>query len=309
MTQQLGFRLDRGIAQYNINDHFAVLGSPVTADATQIRKQYLKIAKHLHPDVYGRPTEDKEKATQYLSKLVSPAYSMLMQGRERAEYSTILKLLAKRLMKGGQKFTPQSESAKRLAYAPTEINYRNSVLAIAEVQYVSLDEVLEHTNQLSELNLVYVLSQEGYSLFKSEPSSSSRSTNNSGRSTSTESSSVGSSSTANQTSSSAPKPSQSNGSFQGHMRAGEVYIAQKQWSFALKELRAALQLDNHNSKCHALLGLVYMNQKLVNMAKVSFQQALKLNPKEPIAMQNIDKVNSANAQKDDKKGGFFGWLG
>jgi hypothetical protein len=65
---------------------------------------------------------------------------------------------------------------------------------------------------------------------------------------------------------------------------------------------------------------VYLNQKLAGMAKVSFQQALKLNPNEPLALQYIDQVSgtmpnvAGNRQaksKDDKgkKGGFFGWLG
>ena len=62
-----------------------------------------------------------------------------------------------------------------------------------------------------------------------------------------------------------------------------------------------------------------MNQKLSGMAKVSFQQALRLNPQEPIAMQNIAKVDGtaakpnpetqAKAKETGKKGGLFGWLG
>jgi hypothetical protein len=60
-----------------------------------------------------------------------------------------------------------------------------------------------------------------------------------------------------------------------------------------------------------------MHQKLVGMAKVSFQKALKLNPEEPLAMKYINQVGgvspnvdpSKTKPKDDKKGGFFGWLG
>jgi hypothetical protein len=68
------------------------------------------------------------------------------------------------------------------------------------------------------------------------------------------------------------------------------------------------------------LGFVYLNQKLAGMAKVSFQQALKLNPNESLALQYIDQVSGTmpniasdkqSKSKDDKskKGGFFGWLG
>ncbi len=60
-----------------------------------------------------------------------------------------------------------------------------------------------------------------------------------------------------------------------------------------------------------------MNQKLVGMAKVSFQQSLKLNPEEPLALQYINQVSSTppnrdksqSKPKDAKKSGFFGWLG
>jgi hypothetical protein len=87
---------------------------------------------------------------------------------------------------------------------------------------------------------------------------------------------------------------------------------------ALKELRSAVQVDCNHSKCHALLGVVYMNQKLAGMAKLSFQQALKLNPQEPLALQCIGKVGGTTPDKSsesgknkdsEKKGGFFGWLG
>ncbi|MFM6348072.1 MAG: tetratricopeptide repeat protein, partial [Dolichospermum sp.] len=107
------------------------------------------------------------------------------------------------------------------------------------------------------------------------------------------------------------------GSSSQYIRQAENYINQKLWASALKELRSAIQVDCNNSKCHALLGFVYMNQKLSAMAKVSFQQALKLNPEEPLALQyikqvsvvspNVDK-NQANS-KEEKKGKFFGWLG
>jgi Tfp pilus assembly protein PilF len=95
----------------------------------------------------------------------------------------------------------------------------------------------------------------------------------------------------------------------GLIKQAETYISQKQWGLALKELRSALTYDRSSSKCYALLGLVYLYQKQNGMAKVSFQQALKLNPKEPIALKYIDKFTNKSATPDKKKGGFFNWLG
>lgn len=277
------FKIDRGIGQYNSSDYFAILGLPVTANALQIRKRYLNIARNLHPDVYGRAPEEKYKACEYLAKLVSPAYNMLMQDRERVEYSALLKLIAKRLMKRELKMTPKSDIAKNLLSSPSEPHYIRSVEAIARLQYQSLDKILEYTAQLSELNLIYIMYQEGYHPSLIEPPQA------------------------------IAAPLTSSNRVQNYLNLAEEYISKKQWTMALGELRAALPLEQTNSKCHALLGLVYLNQNLSGMAKVSFQQALKLNPKEPLALAHITKcvsaINKAEEDKKKKGSGFFGWLG
>jgi curved DNA-binding protein CbpA len=307
------FKIDRGIGQYNSSDYFAVLGLPVTADTSQIRKRYLSIARNLHPDVCGGTAEEKHRACEYLAKLVSPAYNMLMQDRERNEYSALLKAIAKRLMKRDLNMTPKSEIAKRLLHSPSETHYIESVEEIAKLQYQSLDKVLEYTAQLSELNLIYIMYQEGY--HPSLLAVTQGSNNNRGPHPAA----------ASQTRSSAqrfpaqnsPKEDISERSpqrVQNQLLLAEEYISKSQWTMALAELRAALQMDNANSKCHALLGFVYLNQKLMGMAKVSFQQALKLNPREPLALANIAKClnaasNNNNPDKQKKGNGFFGWLG
>ncbi|NJL42983.1 MAG: hypothetical protein HC935_05720 [Pseudanabaena sp. SU_2_4] len=69
-----------------------------------------------------------------------------------------------------------------------------------------------------------------------------------------------------------------------------------------------------------------MNQNLAVMAKTSFQKALKLDPKNAIALKYLNQSGSAQSQsasqtgkqaakqpgkqaakQDDKKGGWFGW--
>ncbi len=343
------FRIDRGIGQYDFNDYYAVLGLPLTAEASLVRKRYLLIAKCLHPDIHGRSHSEKQVATQYLSKLVNPAYNVLSQERERTEYSAILKLLGKRLMKRNQKFLPQSDIAKKYLISAQAINYEQIIREIAEAQYHDLAKALENIGLLSELNLVYILLQEGY---KHEPSISMASSSytskpnsddttiqvgNTGlnRNSSTYTNSVGNSyqmrsesqTPLRNTAAKAPIPNQAgntnnvvDGSLNQYISQAENYINQQLWASALKELRNALQFDCSSAKCHALLGFVYMNQKLSGMAKVSFQQALKINPDEPIAKQYIDQVTGLNASgsntsktdpksKDNKKGGFFGWLG
>jgi len=296
-----GFEISQGIYQYNSHDYYAILGAPITANINQIRKSYLNIAKLLHPDSYNesRCVNLKSQATQYLAKLVNPAYTFLMAEKERAEYSTILKLLAKRIIKQGEKITPISDAAKNLLYSPSLFNYERAVEAIASEQYQDLDKILERTGLISELNLIYILYQEGY---QPEP----KKVVSSQAETSFNKSKVGASPQSNNS------PTK--------IKIAEAYVAKKQWMMAIKELREYLQIDNHHSYCHSLLGLAYMNQKLDGMAKVSFQQALQLNPQEPLALANINKVSAVipqtktnsstkSEQKPAKKGGFFGWLG
>ena len=348
------FRIDRGIGHYDFNDYYAVLGLPLTAEASHVRKRYLSIAKCLHPDIYGRTPTEKQVATQYLSKLVNPAYDVLSQERERIEYSAILKLLGKRLMKRNQRFAPQSDIAKKYLISSRDINYEQAIQEIAKVQYHNLEGSLDQIGLLSELNLVHILLQEGYrhssessgssgvispkpfsngasnvpnasvannkvnSTQPNTPSSSYQMRSESQvppRSTSSASNTANAASTGSATNSS--QASNSNGSINQYMLLAENYISQKLWTSALKELRSGIQIDCSNSKCHALLGFVYMNQKLVGMSKVSFQQALKLNPQEPLALKYINQVSGISSNtdksppkpKDEKKGGFFGWLG
>jgi len=62
-----------------------------------------------------------------------------------------------------------------------------------------------------------------------------------------------------------------------------------------------------------------MNQKLLGMAKSSFQRALRLNPQEQLALKHINNLDGSAQKPEDskagqkdkpkaKKGGFFGWL-
>lgn len=159
-TYKSSFEISQGIYEYNSRDYYAILGVPVTANVNAIRRSYLHIAKLLHPDTCSPMV--KNQATQYLAKLVNPAYSFLMAEKERSEYTTILKLLAKRIIKQGQKIEPKSIAAQNLLRFPCQANYEQAVAAIALEQYQNLDQIIERTGQLSEVNLVYLLHQEGY---------------------------------------------------------------------------------------------------------------------------------------------------
>ncbi len=278
------FRIGKGLGQYTTNDYFAALGVPLTADGTQIRQRYTTLAKMLHPDVCR---QDAERACQYFAKLVSPAYAAIGPAKPRGEYQTLMRLIGKQLLKKNQPIVPTFPTTQRYVAMPTLPNYERMVQSLAESQYTFLDRVMTVCEQLSELNLFYVLFTEGY--VPSEPVTPP-----------------------------APAPTQpiqkveaetAPSSLAAALAQAEGYIQAQEWDKALTLLRQLLPQHSNNSQVHTLLGLVYWNKKVLGMAKVSFQQALKLDGRNEIALKNLEKLRQEDGKDRKNKKGFFGWLG
>jgi len=83
----------------------------------------------------------------------------------------------------------------------------------------------------------------------------------------------------------------------------EIYISQGDWKSALKDLREILQLDKNNSKSHAMLGVVYKNINQPQMAKVSLQRSLQINPQEPLALKHIKDLNNPSPSQSTSQTG------
>jgi curved DNA-binding protein CbpA len=311
--QKLQFiRIDRGISQFN-HDYYAALGLPITSSPFYIRHVYVSIARILHPDVYGFSDEEKEIATQYLAKLVNPAYNVLMKEEERRAYQGIFKLLAKRLMQKSRNVQIHSKIACELMMAPNDGLYERSVATIANMQYQSIKTILEYTAQISELNLVYILYKEGYQYGSNNmppvlmPMAPTKSPQVYSANYPTPPQKTSYASPPPQYSIYQPpsnrKPDSDETIIQtrieerdtnavgDRLKICEIYISQSDWKSALKDLREILQLDRNNSKCHAMLGVVYKNINQPQMAKVSFQRSLQINPKEPLALKHINDLS------------------
>ncbi|AFY73990.1 DnaJ-class molecular chaperone with C-terminal Zn finger domain [Synechococcus sp. PCC 7502] len=274
------FKINRGLYTHKVTDHYAVLGLPLTTtDSETFRNKYLQLAKQLHPDLAPPNSPDTEIAEKYLAKLVNPAYKVLYSDRDRKEHLATLRLLGQRLKLKGEQPELHCELAKKLLKYSHEQTYVKYFEEIASRQYESLDQVLDRIADLSELNLVYVMTQElsfiddYVNIPQPEPE--------------------------------APKVSPA----YRNLQLAELFISKRQWAEALKELKNGEKLDPNNANLQAQLGFVYMNQNITLMAKNSFQKALKLDPKEPTALKYIKQVSGTTqpAKKDEKKGGFFGW--
>ncbi len=302
------FQIDRGLALLGIPDHYAILGLSLTTNAGQIRKKFLQLAKVLHPDVFGRTEAEKELATKYFSKMVSPAYQVLNSDRQRGEYLATLRMVAKDARQKGTVPTLTAELAKKLYQMPHEITYNQYIDQIAPQQYQSLNDILRHTADLSELNLAYVMTQNQLTFTTGSSSVAGTIGQASGNAPSSAPVPQSASSTA-AAANPAPRPAVSPA--QRNLNMAELFIGKKQWADALKELVTAEKLDPNNAKVYTLKGTVQMNQNVPALAKASFQKALKLDPQDAVAQKYLQQLSAAPAptKSPEKKGGFFGWGG
>ena len=111
-----------------------------------------------------------------------------------------------------------------------------------------------------------------------------------------------------------------------YYRRAEELVAKNNFTLAVLELRDALKLDPQNSACHSLLGDVYLKQKQRSMARIHFERALALNPKDEVALKGKKLINrtpkaagqkrtsasskSSRNVKDKSDSGFLGnWFG
>lgn len=153
--------LNTGLSLFDCADHYAVLGVPIDSEPSVIRKRYIRIARLLHPDSCG-PGMDKELANSILSKLVNPAYEFLCQTKQLDEYAILLRLV-------GQRY--QNAQSKRLRYESAqalcsdninyEEQYQNAVQTVSAKQFSTLAQYIQFTEEISELNLVYLMRREG----------------------------------------------------------------------------------------------------------------------------------------------------
>lgn len=293
------------------SDPYAVLGISVAADDRRVLSRFRAIAKILHPDSQALAnTATKEFAEQLLAKLVSPAYQKLKQEKERKETTVLLRFKVRRLTREAP-LSPQGELARELLQRPVnevDVFYEQAIAQLADVQYNPVDQFEAITKQLGELNLVYLQLKMGEVVVREKRTGL--------------------------VSAAAAKPMQftppitdadvvTENYAQRHYRRAQEYMKKGNWTQAVQELRDAIKIEADKSEYHALLGVAYLQQNLQGMAKVYLRQALKLNPRDPLATKYAPKVgievpDATNGQQKDKsqngrkppggsaRGGLFG---
>ncbi len=284
----MSLRIDRGLFKYDFIDHHAILCVPVDADVKEIRKRYLTIARRLHPD--SNPTasaSEKQLASEFLSKLVNPAYEKISAERTRSEYMIVLSQMGKRLVLESSSVELTTDLSKQLAGTPNlDHVYKSAIAKLAQTQYDSLQQVPQVIAQISELNLVYLMRNAGKSLTAPphvEPPAN-----------------PGTPPHTTKSPADVPPPPaapKEDAAVEQYIRRAQSLIEKNQFAQAKVELQDALKLEPKNSRCHSLIALVYLKQNQLKMAKIHFDNALKLDPKDQAALAWKPKIDKALGQQ------------
>jgi curved DNA-binding protein CbpA len=302
----MSFQLDRGLFQFEFTDRHAILGVGVNAEEADIRERYQAVARLLHPDSGKWKTETEQQlAVQIFSRLVTHAYGALSRASLREEHTIMLELMGKRLIEEGNKLQIADPLCQQLYQSGADFErvYARLISQLVDRQYASLSESEAVINQLSELNMVYLLRKQLQSVRSAPPTGSTDTLSDKSKET---------------TSSELFKPSP----VEGALRRAEDYMSKKNWTKAVQELREVISAEPNNARAHASLGLAYLRQQQTTMAKLSINKALQLDPRNPQVMQakqefertasGANKVaanGKATATKKPSEGMFGGFFG
>ncbi len=306
------FSISQGLFQYDLIDHFAILGVSIDAEHQEIRQRYLKIAHKLHPDTHRtRTAAEREQANQLLSKLVNPAYEHLGRDLSREEFRLVLTQMGKAMARDSGKITISSEPARKLAQSTAnyELAYQKILQSLAIDQYTALENTHQKIAQLSEVNMVYLMLTEGQGNKKTTPKVFISQGN------------PNQSELVAATVTTAAQAKAKESPLEAYIRRAQASLDQNNPAQALRELRDALLEEPDNSICHALLGLAYLRQNQPSMARIHINRAWQANPKDATVIkckQQLDQVVSPNIEVQDQKrqkeegdgnGGFWSRFG
>jgi cytochrome c-type biogenesis protein CcmH/NrfG len=301
----MSFQLDRGLFQFDFTDRHAILGVSVNAGEINIRERYQAVARLLHPDsAQWKSDEERNLAVRLFSRLITHAYGQLSRSSQLQEQLIMLELMGKRLVEEGNQLQIADPLCQELYQSGNdfELVYDRLLAQLTAQQYIAIADSEQIINQISELNMVYLLRKQLQSVRSTPPTA-----------TNVPASALkqnpGAPAEANK-----PSPAE------GALRRAEDYMSKKNWVKAVPEIKEVIATEPNNARAHTLLGLVYINQQQMTMAKLSINKALQLAPRDPQVLQakqefdraanpSINGAQGKNAAKKPSEGMFSGLFG
>jgi curved DNA-binding protein CbpA len=287
-----------------LSDPYAVLGVSVAADDRRVLKRYRFVAKILHPDSYASTDPATgELATQLFARLINPAYQQVKQEKGRTEAVAMLRFQVRRRLREST-LVPQSQAARELSQKSVQeadVFYEQAIAKLAETQYQSLDQFEEITQQINELNLVYLQLKMGDVFIREKR-----------QGVVPVSSEMQAPPSVDPSASGAVQTDYA----RRHYERSQEYVKREEWVQAVSELKDAVKMEPKKAEYHALLGYSYLRQKMMGMAKAHIRRALELNPNDPLASNLASKLKidgsapttapaSNPPDKDKKRKGLF----
>lgn len=309
--------IQQGLFQFDLTDYHAILGVPIDADAKQIRKRYLKIARKLHPDSFRTGTdEDRRKANELLSKFVNPAYEVLTQEKQMTEHLVVLRMRGQQLSRDRSAVKLETDAARGLLNSNDATPmYTNTLQQLAEDQYESLEGVSEITGKISELNLAYIVSSAGRGTATTAAQATAASAPPKAASPP-----AGQSAATAKTPPAPPSPKrQREVIMESYLNRAAEFALKKDYSRAILEMREGIKSHPTNPQFHSQLAQYYLQAGQAKMAKIHVKRAMELDPENSLANELDAKLEKAAPKQKSQaaaknvstksKGGLFGLFG
>lgn len=303
-----------GLFQFDTTDYHAILGVPLGASPEEVRQKYLKITRILFPDVRKLETQEEENlADKLLSKLVNPSYETLVKDQAaRRDYLLVLDQISDRASKLGDSIL-KSKAAKELfkgGATKIDLNYRKYLSAMAKKEYQDINKALERIALISEFNLVYLMLQSNQLGTETTSSEATKTTSPP---------EIENQEATEETTEEQPAEETKTSLIDPYLRRGQSFINKKDYPKAVMELREALKIDSKNAQAHTLLGLAYVKQNQLGMAKVHINKALQLEPENEMALEGKQVLqrllgggkgtdSGDSKEQSNKRGGLLGGL-
>ncbi len=278
--------INRGLAAHE-PDHYAILGVPLTAEAKEISDRYKQVAKALRVGFVGNTSEAK-LAQDIFAKLVGPAKDILTKDRDKIEYDAVLQLRARRLLDNPPEgLWPMSDAVASFRHSATwETDYQNAVAAVAGLQYSELDQIGDRIEQISELNLAYLLLKSGGSSTKPQPAPAAASAPVPVQA-------------AVQTPAPAPTPVPSRRSVtdaETRFNQALTMIENKQYDAAIQFLTVAIEQDPGDARFYVQRGIAHLRKRNSRArARIDFQKAAQLEPSNEEAKKYLKRMAQEDA--------------